>query len=176
MKVNVQRAAQRLIKRGTAARASALVAAVVIGTASARAGAPQTTVANAAAKMLHWFETGKASWYGRAAQGHRTASGETFDMNGMTCAHRTLPLGSWLRVTNLTNSRSVLVRVTDRGPVSTSRVVDLSYAAARAVGIGGVGRVRLEALNPSDPAIASTIAARVVESMMPSLNDPSRLP
>ncbi len=86
-------------------------------------------------------------------------------MNAMTCAHRTLPLGSWLRVTNLVNRRSVLVRVTDRGPMSPTRVVDLSYAAAHAVGIGGVGQVQLEALNPSDPLIAATIAARIAEKM-----------
>ncbi len=65
-------------------------------------------------------------------------------MNGLTCAHRSAPLGSWLRVTNLRNQRSVLVRVNDRGPMVEGRVIDLSYAAARAVGLTGIGRVRLE--------------------------------
>lgn len=137
--------------------------------AGAGTGASQHSVSEAAARVRRWFQVGEASWYGRAVQGHRTASGERFDMGGMTCAHRTLPLGSWLRVTNLSNRRSVLVRVTDRGPLSSNRVVDLSYAAAHAVGIGGVGKVQLEPLNPSDPLIAATVASTIAGETKASL-------
>lgn len=96
----------------------------------------------------HWFQTGRASWYGKFFQGQQTASGESFDMNAMTCAHRSLPMGSLVKVTNLRNHRSVVVRVNDRGPVPTNRIIDLSYAAARFLGFGsrGTAPVRLELL------------------------------
>jgi len=89
-------------------------------------------------------ETGKASWYGEEFQGRTTASGEQFDRNTLTCAHRTLPLGSLLRVTNLRNHRTVTVRVNDRGPMLEDRILDLSEAAARKIGLGGLSRVRVE--------------------------------
>ncbi|MGH9588572.1 MAG: septal ring lytic transglycosylase RlpA family protein, partial [Acidobacteriaceae bacterium] len=85
----------------------------------------------------HWYQIGRASWYGKFFQGQQTASGEDFDMNAMTCAHRSLPLGSVVKVTNLRNHKSVVVRVNDRGPLPTNRVVDLSYAAARMLGFTG---------------------------------------
>ncbi len=97
----------------------------------------------------HWHQTGRASWYGRAFQGQATASGEPFNMNSMTCAHRSLPLGASVLVTNLSNHRSVLVRVNDRGPVPESRVIDLSYAAARVLGFRGLAPVRLDLVDPS---------------------------
>jgi len=98
----------------------------------------------------HWYQIGRASWYGKYFQGHETASGESYDMYGMTCAHRTLPLGTLLRVTNLRNHKTVVVRVNDRGPVPENRVVDLSYAAADFLGFSGRGLapVRLEVLEP----------------------------
>ena len=86
-------------------------------------------------KPRRWYEIGTASWYGRYFQGRKTAMGETYDMNGLTCAHRSLPLGSWIRVTNLKNRKSIFVRVNDRGPVPENRIVDLSYGAAKAVGL-----------------------------------------
>ena len=86
-------------------------------------------------------ETGRASWYGKAHHGQRTASGEPYDMNALTCAHPTLPFGTRLRVVNLDNDREVEVRVNDRGPVTPGRIVDLSYAAARALGAIGPGLV-----------------------------------
>lgn len=98
---------------------------------------------------IHWFQFGKASWYGNQFQGQPTANGESFDMNQMTCAHRSLPLGALIRVTNLRNHRSVVVRVNDRGPMITSRVVDLSYAAARLLGFRGLAPVRIDMINPS---------------------------
>ena len=91
-------------------------------------------------------ETGLASWYGRAHHRKRTASGERFDMHGMTAAHRRLEFGTVVRVVNLENGRSVKVRINDRGPYVRGRVIDLSSRAADALGIKGEGvaRVRLE--------------------------------
>ena len=83
-------------------------------------------------------------------QGRPTASGESFNMYDMTCAHRSLPLGSLIRVTNLRNRKSVILRVNDRRPVAEDRIVDLSYAAANFLGVRGIAKVRLELL----PAIA----------------------
>jgi rare lipoprotein A len=93
-----------------------------------------------------WFQIGRASWYGTFFQGRSTASGETYDMNGLTCAHRSLPLGSLIRVTNLRNQKTVVVRVNDRGPVPDDRVIDLSYGAAKSLGFvsKGLAPVRLE--------------------------------
>ena len=122
------------------------------------------------AALHRWFETGKASWYGLQFQGHHTATGERYDMNSLTCAHRSAPLGSWLRVTNLRNQRSVLVRVNDRGPMIEGRVIDLSYAAARAVGLTGIGRVRLEAAAaPSLPLPGNLVGKVQSQLKLPSL-------
>jgi|SRR5579884_207451 len=95
------------------------------------------------------YQVGKASWYGRVFQHHRTASGEPYDMNDLTAAHRTLPLGSWVKVTNLKNDRSVMVRINDRGPVMKSRIIDLSYGAAKMLGMGssGISSVRLDVVD-----------------------------
>jgi rare lipoprotein A len=84
-------------------------------------------------------QSGQASWYGRQHHGKRTASGETYDMNKLTAAHRTLPLGTWVLVTNRDNGRTVEVRINDRGPFRRHRVLDLSYAAARRLGAIGEG-------------------------------------
>ena len=86
-------------------------------------------------------ETGRASWYGELHHGRPTANGERFDMNALTAAHRTLPFGTRLRVVNLDNHREVEVRINDRGPVAPGRIIDLSYAAARALGAVGAGIV-----------------------------------
>jgi len=93
--------------------------------------------------------TGMASWYGPGFHGNRSASGEIFNQNALTAAHRSLPFGTLVRVTNLDNGQSVVVRINDRGPFSHGRVIDLSAAAARAVGVfyAGVAPVRLEVLN-----------------------------
>jgi rare lipoprotein A len=87
-------------------------------------------------------------------------------MNNLTCAHRTLPLGSWIRVTNLKNRRSIFVRVTDRGPMPENRVVDLSQAAARAVGISGIGKVKLESVRGGDQSIVRDLVAQLHMPMM----------
>jgi rare lipoprotein A len=93
---------------------------------------------------------GKASWYGKEQHGHATASGERFNMYEMTAAHRTLRMGTRVRVINLRNGRNVTVRINDRGPYSRGRVIDVSYAAARELGMldSGVIPVRLEVLTP----------------------------
>jgi rare lipoprotein A len=92
---------------------------------------------------------GRASWYGEPHHGRKTASGETFDMHRLTAAHLTLPLGTRLLVTNVANGRSVVVRVNDRGPYRRDRILDLSYAAARALHAveAGVIKVRLALLD-----------------------------
>jgi len=93
-----------------------------------------------------YVEAGLASWYGRQHQGRRTANGEHYDMNKMTAAHRTLPFNTIVRVTNLDNGRSVQVRINDRGPYRRDRILDLSAAAARNLGMtdDGVAQVRIE--------------------------------
>ena len=92
---------------------------------------------------------GRASWYGKQHHGRITASGETFDMHGLTAAHPTLPLGTRLRVTNVANDRAVIVRVNDRSPYGRDRILDLSYGAARALHAVGAGviKVRLAVVN-----------------------------
>lgn len=89
-------------------------------------------------------EVGLASWYGKERQGKPTASGELFDMNGLTAAHRTLPLGSHVRVTNLQNLKSTMVRINDRGPGIDGRLIDLSWAAAKKLGFVGEGLTMVE--------------------------------
>lgn len=103
-------------------------------------------------------ETGMASWYGRKFHGHLTSNGEIYDMFGLSAAHKTLPIPSFLEVTNLDNGRSVVVRVNDRGPFHDGRVVDLSYAAAAKLGYAdrGTARVRVRALLPSPVKPATT--------------------
>jgi rare lipoprotein A len=91
-------------------------------------------------------ETGIASWYGHPFHGRRTANGERYDMNAMTAAHRTMPLPSYAKVRNLANGREVIVRVNDRGPFRDGRVIDLSRAAARKLGITGIARVEVRRL------------------------------
>ena len=96
-------------------------------------------------------ERGYASWYGTKFHGFRTSSGEIYDMYSMTAAHKTLPLPTYAKVTNLNNNRSIIVKINDRGPFHDDRIVDLSYAAASKLGIlaNGVGKVEVVAINPS---------------------------
>ena len=92
------------------------------------------------------IQVGKASWYGPGFHGKKTASGERFNQNALTAAHRSLPLGSQARVTNLNNGKAVLVTINDRGPFGGGGVIDLSRAAARQLAMGGTARVRIEAM------------------------------
>ena len=130
----------------TSAAAAVIAVALALGACSRLPRGPRPGV-----------EMGIASWYGQEFQGRPTSSREVFDMNDMTAAHRTLPLGTYVMVTNLGNDRSAVVRINDRGPFVRGRIIDLSYAAARVLGIVGPGTapVRLETLHgfkaPDDP-------------------------
>ncbi len=113
--------------------------------------APQTPPTPPSVPAVHptaFSQVGLASWYGSAHAGHRTASGEPFNPYAMTAAHRILPLGTTVRVTNVENGRTVTVRINDRGPTDESRIIDLSRAAADALGFraSGIAKVRLEGL------------------------------
>jgi rare lipoprotein A len=106
------------------------------------------------------YQVGTASWYGDYFQGKTTASGEPFDMRDFTAAHPSLPLGSFVKVTNLRNGKAVVVRVNDRGPVVDGRIIDVSYNAARALGFKerGVQKVRLDLYQPTDMALLQPVA------------------
>jgi rare lipoprotein A len=119
------------------------------------------TVHMSATRAKHWLEVGVASWYGSHFQGRKTAAGEKYDMNLMTCAHPTLPMGTWLRVTNLKNHKTAFVRVNDRGPLVEGRIVDLSYAAAQTLGLTGLGHVKLEAVRENDPDLVKALVAQL---------------
>ncbi|HEX4334191.1 MAG TPA: septal ring lytic transglycosylase RlpA family protein [Usitatibacter sp.] len=101
-------------------------------------------------------ERGIASWYGKKFQGQKTASGEPYDMFAMTAAHPTLPIPSYARVTNVKNGKSVVVRINDRGPFHSNRIIDLSYAAAARIGLAGPGSgmVEVERVFEPGPAVA----------------------
>ena len=110
------------------------------------------------------FQVGRASWYGRLFQHKKTASGEPYDMHDFTAAHRTLPLGSWVKVTNLKNDKSVMVRINDRGPVLKSRILDLSYGAAMILGMDddGIAKVRLDLIET--PIMATNFGPQLNET------------
>ncbi|WP_414450555.1 septal ring lytic transglycosylase RlpA family protein [Burkholderia sp. 22PA0099] len=109
-----------------------------------------------AADASDFRQTGRASWYGRAFHGKRTANGERFDMNELTAAHRTLPLSSYVKVINQSNGKSVVVKINDRGPFARGRVLDLSYAAAKLIGVvkAGTARVKIVGLSPEQARVA----------------------
>ena len=104
-----------------------------------------------------YHERGEASWYGRKFHGRKTSSGEIYDMYKMTAAHKSLPLPTYVRVTNLSNGLSVIVRVNDRGPFHDDRIIDLSYTAASKLGmLHGTTDVEVEALTPGAPQTVAT--------------------
>ena len=117
-------------------------------------------------EIAAWAETGTASWYGPGFAGRPTASGETYDPQNLTAAHRTLPLGTLVRVHNLENDRHMIVRINDRGPFAHGRIIDMSQAAAEVLGFrqDGTTKVRISAVGPpgetieaaSPPPAAST--------------------
>ena len=153
----------------------AIAAAAILGlalSASAKgvptAPATGSALSSTAKRIVkrHWFQVGVASWYGREFQGRRTAAGERFDMNSLTCAHPSLPMGTWLKVTNLHNRETTFVRVNDRGPVLEGRIVDLSFAAAQAVGMTGLSKVKLEAVPAGDPDLVRGLLAQVTAPVL----------
>jgi len=115
-------------------------------------------------------QKGIASWYGTKFHGRRTSSGEPYDMFAMTAAHKTLPLPTYLEVTNLRNNKRVIVKANDRGPFHENRIIDLSYAAATRLGIAasGTGLVEIRALNPAAPIPQP---AQPVQASTPAAND-----
>jgi rare lipoprotein A len=147
-------------KRSAAlARRTALIAVctamAAAAPASTRASAERTTslndVASAIGRGVGVVQEGLVSWYGGAFHDRPTASGELFDAGELTMAHRTLPFGTKVRVTNLRNGRSVVVRVNDRGPFVGQRIADLSHAAAEQIGLvrRGVTKARIEVIGQS---------------------------
>jgi len=117
-------------------------------------------------------QTGIASWYGKKFHGLRTANGEIYDMHALSAAHKTLPLPSLMRVTNLENGRSITVRVNDRGPFVKDRLIDLSYAAATALGYAkqGTAHVRVQSLQIAPSSFQQTLAmgAKLKASHLPN--------
>lgn len=109
-----------------------------------------------------YSESGIASWYGSKFHGRTTANGERFDMNELTAAHRTLPMPSFVRVTNLENGRSLVLRVNDRGPFARGRIIDVSRRGAQLLGfeVQGTAKVRVEILAPQSQAIAARMQGR----------------
>ncbi|MBQ4857937.1 septal ring lytic transglycosylase RlpA family protein [Pseudoalteromonas sp. MMG007] len=130
-------------------------------TKSASASRPYEVLGKRYSPMLDetgYEEEGIASWYGRKFHGYHTSNGETYDMFAMTAAHKTLPLPSFVRVTNTANGKSVIVRVNDRGPFHDDRIIDLSYAAAYKLGYynHGTAKVKLEAITLAGSAARQT--------------------
>jgi len=140
--------------------AALAVGVALSGCARNRHAAPAATLpappAPSAAPQIPATETGIASWYGHPYHGRAAANGEIYDMEKLTAAHRTLPFGTWVRVTNLGNNKSVDVRITDRGPFVDGRVIDLSHRAAEAIDMvgSGIAQVRLNLL--SAPTISAS--------------------
>jgi rare lipoprotein A len=136
----------RTLAKQTAACAA--LGALLVGCApmptATSVSSPKASVASD--ELTGWQEAGLASWYGPGFQGKRTASGERFDANALTAAHRTLPFGTRLRVRSLANGKEVVVRINDRGPFIPGRIIDLSQAAALTLDLTGVKRVELQQL------------------------------
>jgi|SRR5580704_14728291 len=126
------------------------------GSKDTQSTTPRNAVAGSTspAKRHHPYQVGTASWYGEYFEGRATASGEPYNMHDLTAAHPTLPLGSWVRVTNLHNGRVVYVRINDRGPIVPGRIIDLSYGAAQVLNFQnkGLQRVRLDLASPREAA------------------------
>lgn len=150
--------------------------AVVLSIASLSAGAASGRGSSEAAKVTNPpvsatrghkiykksqpYQVGTASWYGEYFEGKQTASGEPYDMYDFTAAHPTLPLGTFVKVTNLRNGRAVVLRINDRGPVVEGRIIDVSYNAARALGFKerGLQKVRLDIDQPTTMALLQPVA------------------
>ena len=130
--------------------ACALVAAGCVG--SAPRFTSRESPSPTSREPVGYREVGVASYYGDEFDGKKTSNGETYDMHGMTAAHRTLPFNAKVRVTHRVTGRSVIVRINDRGPFKDDRIIDLSYAAARQIGLigPGTGEVVLEVIEPGD--------------------------
>jgi len=130
-------------------------------TSPVRQQKPKPATKSTHAKRTRPYQVGTASWYGSYFDGKETASGEPFDMYDLTAAHPTLPLGTHVKVTNLRNGKTVIVRVNDRGPVVEGRIIDLSYEAARVLNLDhqGIQTVRLDLVSePQTVAMLRPVA------------------
>ena len=142
-----------LTKAKTTFFIGAVAALAIAAPALAESNDQATGKRDSTAKQVKAFsQTGRASWYGPGFHGRKAANGETFNMHAMTAAHRTLPLNSYARVTNVSNGKSIVVRITDRGPYSGNRVLDLSRAGAMQLGFinAGTANVRVERIGRPD--------------------------
>lgn len=124
-------------------------------------------------------QKGKASWYGKKFHGHKTSNGEVYDMYSMTAAHKTLPIPSYVKVTNLDNHKTAIVRINDRGPFHSGRIIDLSYAAAYKLGViqTGTANVEIEAIPTSKKNVtpdANAINGYVIQVFSSKYIDNSR--
>jgi rare lipoprotein A len=130
------------------------------------------------AEDWNYDETGIASWYGEQFHGKYTANGEVFDLNQVTAAHRTLPMPTVVRVTNLENGRSIAVRVNDRGPYARGRILDLSRRAAQLLGFEGQGtaKVRVQIMVPESIQVASLAGRRGIEPALAAASPPQAAP
>ena len=122
---------------------TAVLATTAFAMPAASDNRPESESPHQYAEVSGWTQDGQASWYGSRYHGRLTASGETFDMGSMTAAHRSLPFGTWLEVENLSNGKTVRVRVNDRGPFAKNRVIDLARAAADQLEFVSSGAVRV---------------------------------
>jgi rare lipoprotein A len=145
------------------------VALVVVLSGRSGAEPPACVLTMATVSPQSSNESGLASWYGEERQGKLTANGEVFDMNGLTAAHRELPMGTKVKVTNLKNKRSVVLRINDRGPGIAGRVIDVSMAAAKSLGFLRSGVVPVEVEVVSLPKPRALTAARRPTSAPASL-------
>jgi rare lipoprotein A len=159
---------RQCIAHGLAIVLSVVSLGAAQGPASPGSAKPTTTATKRAVPQIKKklptrpkaYQIGTASWYGREFHGRVTASGEPFNMYDLTAAHPTLPLGTFVRVTNLRNGKTVVVRINDRGPVVPGRIVDLSYGTARALELKAYGlqRVRLDVVQPETIAAVRPVA------------------
>lgn len=144
------------------ALAAAAVAALLFSGCARKKHARKLPAAPVA-RPVGSVEVGVASWYGHPYHGRPSASGEIYDMEQMTAAHRTLPFNTWVRVKNLSNEKTVDVRINDRGPFYDSRIIDLSHAAARAIELIGPGtaKVRVEVIEAPPSTMPAVFAVQV---------------
>jgi len=145
-----------------------------------RAGNPSTYVVRGKRYYVRksskgFVQRGIASWYGNKFHGRKTSNGERYNMYAMTAAHKTLPIPTYVQVTNLDNGKHVIVRVNDRGPFHANRIIDLSYAAAKKLDIvgHGTGRVEIRALEPGQPTPVTRQAATHAPAAVPETATPA---
>lgn len=147
-----------MVERGTSFLGALMVLAILVAVAACAPSKRSTTDAARHPKPYRvdgvWYQPleragdfrqkGIASWYGKQFHGRKTSNGETYNMYGLSAAHKTLPLGTWVKVRNLENDRSLELRINDRGPFVRGRVIDLSYGAAKRLGVVGPGTAKVE--------------------------------